>query len=88
MIAVRTDDKLFVINPQGTMKSFNLKTRDIKLLKNRCLYAQKDGSIGSIFMQNSFKPKINEVALEEVIYADILYKAEFLVSNDNLVLIV
>ncbi len=39
-------------------------------------------------MQNSFKPKINEVALEEVIYADRLYKAEFLVSNDNLVLIV
>ncbi len=59
MIAVRTESKLFIINPDNVMKSFSIPCLDIKVSENRCYFARPDGSIGSLFMQTLYVPKLH-----------------------------
>ena len=64
MIAVRTSTQIYIINPDGKMKAFNIIAKDITVRQNRCYFAKISNTIGSIFIQTSYIPKLNEVALE------------------------
>lgn len=63
MVAVRTSTQLYIINQEGKMKTFNIPTKDITVRDNRCYFAKINNSIGSIFIQTSYLPKLNEMAL-------------------------
>lgn len=72
MTAVRIASKLFIINADGKMKSFSIPCLDVKVSGNRCYFSKINQTIGSLFMQTLYTPKLNDVALEDTIYRDSL----------------